>query len=72
MSSLQHKKKAYNSLQTIVKGSFLLYKNPFHVFFKVSVKIDKSGSKIDFKLKSVSYTLENQLHKIIFKLLFQI
>ena len=44
----------------------LLYKNPFHVFFKVSVKIDKSGSKIDFKLKSVSYSLENQLHKIIF------
>ena len=53
-------------IKEIVKVRELLYKNPFHVFFRVSVKIDKSGSKIDFKLKSVSYTLENQLHKIKF------
>ena len=53
-------------LLTLVKVRDLLYKNPFNVFFRVSVKIDKSGSKIHFKLKSASYTLENQLHKIKF------
>ena len=44
-----------------VKVRDLIYKNPIHIFFKLTVYIGKGGQKTNFAFNSISYTYDNQL-----------
>lgn len=46
-----------------VKVRDLIYKNPIHIFFKLTVYIGKGGQKTNFTFNSLSYTYDNQLFK---------
>ena len=63
LKKIHLKKKRYTTYISFygVKVRDLIYKNPIHIFFKLTVYIGKGGQKTNFTFNSISYTYDNQL-----------